>query len=116
MSVMERFVSKFVKCSQNSCWEWTDYRNSFGYGRLGVAGQNLMAHRVSWLLFNGHIPRDKMVLHKCNNPSCVNPDHLYLGDARDNANDAVRDAIQRVVDTHDEQSVSTFASTVKCGV
>ena len=71
------------------CWEWQAPRDLWGYGRLGVPGgkRNAMAHRVSWATRNGEIPQGLFVLHNCNNPACVRPDHLRLGTNADNMND-----------------------------
>lgn len=82
---MERFWSK-VDRDGHGCWEWLGYRLK-GHGRFGMNGKVEYAHRVSWRLERGEIPDGMCVLHKCNNKSCVNPDHLYLGDYKDNAID-----------------------------
>jgi hypothetical protein len=66
------------------CWEWMGFIRPSGYGQVH---QNKLAHRVSWELHNGPIPNGVLVLHKCDNKSCVNPDHLFLGSHRDNTQD-----------------------------
>ncbi len=66
------------------CRVWTRYRNRLGYGVVGVAGKTWLAHRVAWVLVNGDIPGDKCVLHRCDNPPCCNPDHLFLGTRAEN--------------------------------
>lgn len=73
--------------TEGDCVLWTGYTNHDGYGRLSIKGNLYMAHRIAWSLRNGPAPRDKLVLHKCDNPPCVNPDHLFLGDDLDNAQD-----------------------------
>ncbi len=70
----------------DSCWEWVGARNSGGYGTIGVGGRSQLAHRVSWMLHHGQ-PGNAAVLHHCDDPSCVRPDHLYLGDQKRNAED-----------------------------
>lgn len=87
----ERLVS-FVEVDPNSgCWLWayasTDPR---GYGRLHVNGRREKAHRASYEAFCGPIPRGGHVLHGCDTPPCINPDHLRIGTAKDNADDRER--------------------------
>jgi hypothetical protein len=77
----ERFW-KFVKKTDN-CWEWSGALTR-GYGSMG---SNSYAHRISWEIHNGPIPKGLWVLHKCDNPSCSNPDHLFLGTQTDNMRD-----------------------------
>ena len=83
---LEASFSKEVdKRDHYSCWEWKGSKSHNGYGIYSAGiGDNRRAHRISWELFFGPIPEGKMVLHKCNNPSCVNPYHLYLGNHMDN--------------------------------
>lgn len=70
-----------------SCWIWTSAKFWNGYGGIRKNGKRIQAHRASWILFNGEIPDGSLVLHRCDNPACVNPDHLYLGDQKQNAKD-----------------------------
>lgn len=74
-SVAERFYAK-VKVSSSGCWEWQAFRDPEGYGRLQVAGKNLVAHRVSFTMFNGPIKEGLVLDHLCRNRGCVNPAHL----------------------------------------
>lgn len=70
------------------CWEWTGKKNSKGYGGVGFRGKNWRVNRVAWILFKGEeIPEGMMVCHSCDNPSCINPKHLFLGTALDNNRD-----------------------------
>lgn len=91
--VEQRFWSKVDKDNgpvhpeHGRCWVWTAALFSNGYGVFGVAHKNKRSHRVSWELINGSIPSDMRVLHKCDNPRCVRPEHLFLGTDRDNAAD-----------------------------
>ncbi len=73
-----------------NCWEWTATKNWNGYGLMQVRNKVLRAHRVSWELHRGPIPHGMDVLHRCDNPQCTNPDHLFLGGASDNGIDAAR--------------------------
>jgi len=70
----------------NDCWDWKGYLSG-GYGLLSMSPKLIAAHRASWMIHNGEIPKDKIVLHKCDNRKCTNPTHLYLGTHQDNSND-----------------------------
>ncbi len=82
---MERFWSKVHKT--DSCWEWTGSLDRAGYGRFGFRSTNWKASRVSWTLTFGEIPAGIHVCHKCDNPKCVRPEHLFLGDYQANMDD-----------------------------
>lgn len=83
-----------------SCWIWIGPKNKEGYGQfhidLGIGRKNYRAHRVAYILTKGAIPDGQLVRHECDNPSCVNPDHLILGTTIDNVGDRIarrRDAV-----------------------
>lgn len=86
--MVSRFMRFVDKDGTSGCWIWTGaifQRN--GYGCFTINSQPLGAHRVSYDLFSGGVPEGLMVLHKCNNKRCVNPEHLYAGTHEDNMND-----------------------------
>lgn len=81
--LMERVV-----IGATECWHWVGVTNAFGYGRMTHKGRLQVAHRLSWEEVNGPIPAGLYALHKCDNPSCINPNHLFLGTYSDNIRDA----------------------------
>lgn len=92
----ERFWAKVEKGS--SCWTWTGSTDPNGYGRIQRGGRKegvLLAHRLSWHLATGVDPGELCILHLCDNPPCVNPDHLVLGTMAANNYDMVRKGRQK---------------------
>jgi hypothetical protein len=89
--IAQRLARRTLKT--DSCWLWTGSRQPFGHGQIALGGYGregkklLSTHRVAWELTNGQIPYGLCVLHKCDVPNCVNPDHLFLGTKADNTND-----------------------------
>lgn len=72
------------------CIEWTGAKSKFGYGNMRFRGKTWLAHRVWWVKFYGEIPHGMCVLHKCDNPSCIKPEHLFLGTQKENIADCHR--------------------------
>lgn len=98
----QRFWEKVVK--SDGCWLWKGNVNQFGYGRFRTTSKKLtVTHRISWELHNGPIPDGMMVLHRCDVPACVKPDHLFLGTQIDNVADMYskgRECIRRGEEHH----------------
>src|SRR4030065_1284771 len=96
-SIKERFWEKVYIGYKDECWEWLANKNGQGYGVLWCNKKkgNVPAHRASWEMFFGEIPNDLLVLHRCDNPPCVNPSHLFLGTHKDNAQDMINKGRKR---------------------
>lgn len=90
-----------------SCWEWMAAKNSKGYGTRWHNGKLHKAHRVAWSEEHGAIPVGMMVLHRCDNPSCVRLEHLFLGTDDDNKADMIAKGRQAKAQKNHRNRVKT---------
>lgn len=106
-NVYQRLIRHMAINKTSGCWEWVGSKRN-GYGRIIVGSRtdgtrrSMSAHRVSYELKYGEIPEGMEVCHKCDNPCCVNPDHLFLGTRKDNIDDRERKG-RNVIFTGEEQ-------------
>lgn len=89
LAILQRILPT-LKGSASGCWEWQDYCHpEWGYGQIGYRGKPWMLHRLMWTLLRGEIPAGYVICHRCDNPPCCNPDHLFVGSDADNVLDRV---------------------------
>ena len=89
-----RFSLSWEVDPKTMCWNWMGYLNRGAkkqYGSIKIDGKSVAAHRFSWEIYNGSkVPDGMIVMHNCDNPRCVNPDHLCIGTTQDNSDDKVK--------------------------
>jgi len=82
--------TKSIPVTESGCWLWLGSKMPRGYGQIQFLGKKYYAHRLSFEAYKGHIPDGHVVRHTCDEPSCVNPDHLLSGTQKDNTQDCIR--------------------------
>ena len=85
---LNRFSNLLEKT--NTCWNWKSTISKRGYGKFFYKNKQMLAHRFSYMIFNGELKHGMYVCHKCDNTKCVNPEHLFLGTNSDNVRDCVK--------------------------
>lgn len=89
LMLLDRLFEKAIPEPNTGCWIWTGAATSRGYGHMWDGTAYEKAHRLSYKLHHGPIPSGMHVCHRCDNPSCINPDHLWLGTPRANVRDCI---------------------------
>lgn len=88
-SLKQRFEEKFEMIPECGCWIWTAGTGARGYGAFSKDGKSNPAHKASWEIYRGAVPRGMNVCHHCDTPLCVNPHHLFIGTDGDNVRDCM---------------------------
>ena len=105
-TVEERFFNRFKK-DPSGCWLWISHCDKDGYGILPATGAAVRAHRLSYEIHNGQIPDGMVVCHTCDNPSCVNPEHLFSGTTKDNCQDMLSKGRDKMVGSRNNKAKLT---------
>ena len=98
----QKFWEKVDRRGPDDCWPWSASTDKNGYGQIGMTRthRRTLAHRLSWTIANGPIPNGLSVLHRCDNPGCVNPGHLFVGTPFQNTRDCIEKGRFQMGETH----------------
>lgn len=114
-SAEQRFWSRVEKTE--TCWNWTGFVNKWNYGRFrGFGAKKTLVHRFSWMIHFGPIAKSALVLHSCDNPRCVRPDHLFLGTFATNNDDRDRKwRLSHKLSEKQIEQIRAFEGALSCG-
>lgn len=100
-SIVKRTHRYLKRIRGTDCWEWQGKKTDLGYGILTVDKKDLRVHRLMWQFYNGPLSKEDFVCHRCDNPSCANPSHLFIGNQLDNMRDAAaKGRVRKGVEHH----------------
>lgn len=108
----ERLLRHIEKITESGCWLWAGCNSNHGYGQITIRPNRYLAHRLSYEIYKGPIPKNMHVLHKCDIKECCNPDHLFLGANQENIEDSSKKLRRgRVLDAETVKKIKNDSGT-----